>query len=626
MTRKSKSPSSRSSSAPTARREENGHHNLILQPKELLEANTEKVYLKKNHASLDVSLATEKMKEGGMESRLFVTVFSVVFALASPIVVLILNARHAVAESDGTRLVFCLLSIITILYPMYFSSRSRYEANSTLAQFFFMNSRRYLLPVYLGLATWSSVPNVWIEAGDDAWHFSPSRDVILAVMGYYLAYFFLERYRRSCRPRLASNVDLNYRKMRILVVADALPPKVDGVATFADNSIRILSEKGHHVEVVTSIAGPETMWGAKIHRLPGMTTPISPGHSITLPLPTMFAIFRRVKPDAVHFFEVSPLNLASFAYCHIADIPCTFSHHTRLDLYVNLVTPQFPLWLNALVLFFLERTFYPLNDGNLCVCEALHEKVKTRGTHNVRRWSSGAAAMFDKSNRSEEVRDYLTGHRPDLPLVVHVGRLAPEKNSEELPAVVEETCKLMGGNVRFAVVGEGILGDDIRKGLRERGVEDRVVFAGFQYGEKLARCYASCDVFFSPSTSEGFPLVFIEAMASGLSAVGPLAGGGSRRAQRRGPREDIPPARRRGRCQGDTRRRSGRGQDARRRLPPRPHIRLDARGGGARGASALRGEAARGETGVARGCRVVSLRGYGGGEGESNLLDGGLME
>lgn len=88
---------------------------------------------------------------------------------------------------------------------------------------------------------------------------------------------------------------------------------------------------------------------------------------------------------------------------------------------------------------------------------------------------------------------------------------------------MKETWNLLNGEVRFAVVGDGILRQQVEEDLRKAGV--KCAFVGFERGLSLQRSYASADVFFSPSTTEGFPLVFLEAMASGLSVVGPIAGG-----------------------------------------------------------------------------------------------------
>lgn len=48
-----------------------------------------------------------------------------------------------------------------------------------------------------------------------------------------------------------------------------------------------------------------------------------------------------------------------------------------------------------------------------------------------------------------------------------------------------------------------------------------VVFTGFLTGDELRSSYASADIFFSPSATETYPIVFLEAMRSGVAVVGP---------------------------------------------------------------------------------------------------------
>ena len=60
--------------------------------------------------------------------------------------------------------------------------------------------------------------------------------------------------------------------------------------------------------------------------------------------------------------------------------------------------------------------------------------------------------------------------------------------------------------------------------LEER-LKGKALFTGFLRGEELYSAYASSDMFVSSCTTEGFPLVYLEAMASGLSVCGPRAGG-----------------------------------------------------------------------------------------------------
>ena len=394
-----------------------------------------------------------------------------------------------------------------------------------------------------------------------------SVEVVEIVLSVLFLKLLLEIYRAQCRPPTTKD----QRNMRIMLAGDAFPPKVDGVSTFAQQSTDFLRNTfGHEVLILTSVDnGKDNLHGAKISRLPGMTTAVSPGHSVTIPTFEVFWIFMKVclhtklsiictpsiplihiysfptyslitsthfltnyihsppqfQPHVVHLFEVSILNLIMVLYCQIADIPCVFSHHTRIDLYVNIVTPNWPKWLNESVLFSLERLFYPMADAHLSVCTILKDKVRERGTFKSLFWSSGVDTKFKREMKSKEWRHFLSGGHPELPLILHVGRLGVEKNSEEIPDIIKETTKLMGGvdKVRFAVVGDGNLFPMIKEKLE--GHMDNVVLAGYRHGEELLQSYASSDVFFSPSTTEAFPLVYLEAMSSGLAVVGPRAGG-----------------------------------------------------------------------------------------------------
>jgi glycosyltransferase involved in cell wall biosynthesis len=85
---------------------------------------------------------------------------------------------------------------------------------------------------------------------------------------------------------------------------------------------------------------------------------------------------------------------------------------------------------------------------------------------------------------------------------------------QALPAV-EAVC----GRVRFLLVGKGDDRARLEMLARDLGVEHKVTFAGFVPDEELVDHYRLADVFAMPSTSEGFGIVFLEAMACGTPVV-----------------------------------------------------------------------------------------------------------
>src|SRR5262249_20925165 len=141
------------------------------------------------------------------------------------------------------------------------------------------------------------------------------------------------------------------------------------------------------------------------------------------------------------------------------------------------------------------------------------------GVRDVEIWSRGVdGQVFHPDHRDEALRRSL-GLGPDDPLLVYVGRLAPEKN---LPVLLEAFARLrseMPPGQRekppLALVGDGPLGDSLT-----RAAPPGVVLAGMQHGAGLSRWYASGDIFAFPSLSETFGNVVLEAQASGLAVVG----------------------------------------------------------------------------------------------------------
>ena len=93
-----------------------------------------------------------------------------------------------------------------------------------------------------------------------------------------------------------------------------------------------------------------------------------------------------------------------------------------------------------------------------------------------------------------------------------VGRLAKEKNVSELLAFLPAAPR----NVKLLLVGDGPCWHELEAQARERGLTDRVLFAGMAAPERVADCYKAGDVFVSASRSETQGLTYLEAMASGL--------------------------------------------------------------------------------------------------------------
>jgi glycosyltransferase involved in cell wall biosynthesis len=300
--------------------------------------------------------------------------------------------------------------------------------------------------------------------------------------------------------------------MRIALFSEVFAPKLDGITTRLSATLTELCRLGHEVTVFAPKNAGDFA-GVRVIRVPSLPVPPYPGLEAALPDPRLTAALARLRPHVVH--AVGPVCLGAWGAlaARTLGLPLVASFHTDLARY-----------LAGYRLASLERALWAWLGGvhglahvNLCPSSVTRRELLEHGLPNVGIWRGGVdAERFHPAKRSLAMRERLAGGRPDLPLLLSVGRLAREKGIESLAWLMDELP-----DVRLALVGDG----------PDRGRLGRVFaklpvhFAGFLAGEELAAAYASADVFVMPSRTETLGFVALEAMASGVPVVAADAGG-----------------------------------------------------------------------------------------------------
>lgn len=173
---------------------------------------------------------------------------------------------------------------------------------------------------------------------------------------------------------------------------------------------------------------------------------------------------------------------------------------------------------------FFKRSLYRALDGFsekfvdyfLVVSAALEKNMITKHgipAKKVVRIYNGIETEHYRADGLEGVR-----HRVRREYAIHdgevligsVGRLVWQKGFEYLlramPAILQEFP-----NVRFILVGDGPLRQELENLATSLGVRDKLIFTG--YSGDVRSLLAALDIIVIPSVLEGFPMITLEAMA-----------------------------------------------------------------------------------------------------------------
>jgi glycosyltransferase involved in cell wall biosynthesis len=107
------------------------------------------------------------------------------------------------------------------------------------------------------------------------------------------------------------------------------------------------------------------------------------------------------------------------------------------------------------------------------------------------------------------------------PMVLSVGRLEVEKGYPELL----ELFAINMPDARLVLVGEGAMHAELEAKVASLGIQDRVIFAGWQDRKDIWNFYADADAFVLLSHSESLGMVFWEAMYMNVPVIGRPVGG-----------------------------------------------------------------------------------------------------
>lgn len=303
------------------------------------------------------------------------------------------------------------------------------------------------------------------------------------------------------------------KTLRLAIVTETYPPEVNGVALSLSRFVEGLLQLNHDIQLIRprqqDDRGVAQEAGIEEVLTTGLPIPNYPNLKVGLPAKRrLVAQWTLRRPDLVHIVTEGPLGWSALEAARKLKIPVSSDFRTNFHSY----SQHYGIgWLKRPIVGYL-RKFHNKTALTTVPTERMRSELSAIGFKNVRVLSRGVnAALYDPAHRSEDLRK-IYGLSPDHFTLVHVGRLAAEKNLDLLVRAYER-LKQKDPDVRLLMVGDGPEKGAIRARVPE------AIFAGMQTGEALSRHYASADLFVFPSKTETFGNVTLEAMASGLPIV-----------------------------------------------------------------------------------------------------------
>lgn len=358
----------------------------------------------------------------------------------------------------------------------------------------------------------------------------------LAQLPYYFSLFhqnkeqaLVDRLEHECAEP-GSGASILERPMKVLLFSDTVAD-VNGPSRFIQNVAEQARRSGRELTVFTSTRLKCPDVPNIVNFEPVVAGPMPKYDQLEIVLPPLMRMLRAadtLRPDVIHVSTPGPVGLAGFIAARMLRAPLLGVYHTDFPAYVEKLFDDDGLGevtRQAMKLFYSPfASIFTRSEDYV----ASLRRIGIRPDRLVPLKPGIDTDLFHASKRDPSVWAGLPGVSTSSIKVVYVGRVSVEKNLPMLTPVwkrVRESLRAAGRGPdqlpELVVIGDGPYRKQMQDELRGHGAH----FAGFRFGEELARMYASADLFVFPSTTDTLGQVVMESQSSGLPALVTDVGG-----------------------------------------------------------------------------------------------------
>ena len=309
--------------------------------------------------------------------------------------------------------------------------------------------------------------------------------------------------------------------MRILMISDVYFPRINGVSTSIKLFRQTLLAMGHDVTLIAPDYGVLVEKEQGIVRIPARKVVLDPEDmmmqfkSILDLLPQL----REEEYDLIHIHSPFVAHYAGIKLAKALGIPCVETYHTFFEEYLYHYFPIVPRsWMRYLARHFTRNQCNAV-DRVITPSTAMQAVLVQYGvTTEAEIIPTGIELDELRQGNGKAFRE-KHGIDRERPVIVHVGRVAHEKNIDFLLTMLGQVRKKIN-DVLMVIAGEGPALAHLKKVTARLGLQDNVKFIGYLSRDgELLDCYCCGDAFVFSSRTETQGLVLLEAMALGVPVV-----------------------------------------------------------------------------------------------------------
>jgi 1,2-diacylglycerol 3-alpha-glucosyltransferase len=309
--------------------------------------------------------------------------------------------------------------------------------------------------------------------------------------------------------------------MRILMISDVYFPRVNGVSTSIQTFARELTAKGHEITLIAPDYGRQGPEPFEIIRIASRYLPVDPEDRIlrTGRLKPYRQILAARGFDLLHIHTPFVAHYAGLGLARRLRLPVIESYHTFFEQYLDKYVPFVPsAWLRLAARRFSAAQCGDV-DALVAPSRAMLDVLRSYGVKTQAAVIPTGIELDQFSHGQGQRFRTRHGIAPSRPVLVHVGRLAFEKNIDFLLRMLT-SVKRSVPDVLLVIAGEGPARGSLERLTTRLGLRDSVYFVGYLNRDgALEDCYCAGEAFVFASRTETQGLVVLEAMALGVPVV-----------------------------------------------------------------------------------------------------------